>query len=489
MADALVFGSGFCGTLTAQIAKRYGYDVRLIDRRPHPRFAIGESTTPLGSNLLASICEEHNVPELRFLCEYGTATPGASRQETVGDDFEGRPRLPRSLSPCEREETPGDPPAASNASLATASGGTPGVDRPPTVGLKRGFTYVRHDPRREPAVNDGDLLMFAASSADAVSDTHWLRADVDAHAVAVAGVPLEIGDVRPPNGVPVIDATGGGKLFDLPAVPDNVFRTRSSAVYTHVRGLRRLTDCCDVRGGVPFDPDAAAVHHLLEEGWMWQLRFDDGRVSVGLCFEGWGDRSEADARQVIARYPMLRRQFADAEVCESPGRWITAPRLQRRLADAGGRAMLPSSFGFVDPMHSTGLALNLAQVARWAAAIRDAAGGPFPRLPVGPLAEEQRFVDAVVSLAYRTRRDMTAFEAAASLHVAAAMSCENTPDPQRAQLVTPPVVRAAEEMHAALDGGGGAELTAIATAAVRECGVECLFDPAVNRRYAATAAR
>jgi tetracycline 7-halogenase / FADH2 O2-dependent halogenase len=45
--DLVIIGSGFSGSLLAMIARRAGRSVMLLDRSSHPRFAIGESTSPL----------------------------------------------------------------------------------------------------------------------------------------------------------------------------------------------------------------------------------------------------------------------------------------------------------------------------------------------------------------------------------------------------------------------------------------------------------
>ena len=45
--DIAIVGSGFAGSLLAMIARRLGRSVVLIERGKHPRFVIGESSTPL----------------------------------------------------------------------------------------------------------------------------------------------------------------------------------------------------------------------------------------------------------------------------------------------------------------------------------------------------------------------------------------------------------------------------------------------------------
>jgi choline dehydrogenase-like flavoprotein len=53
--DIAVIGSGFAGSLIAMIARRLGRSVILIERGKHPRFTIGESSTPLANLLLEEI--------------------------------------------------------------------------------------------------------------------------------------------------------------------------------------------------------------------------------------------------------------------------------------------------------------------------------------------------------------------------------------------------------------------------------------------------
>ena len=47
--EIVVVGSGFAGSLMARVLAVLGYDVLLLERGTHPRFAIGESSTPLAN--------------------------------------------------------------------------------------------------------------------------------------------------------------------------------------------------------------------------------------------------------------------------------------------------------------------------------------------------------------------------------------------------------------------------------------------------------
>ena len=59
--DVAVLGSGFAGTLIALIARRIGHNVLLVERGRHPRFAIGESSTPLANLKLAVLCHRYGL--------------------------------------------------------------------------------------------------------------------------------------------------------------------------------------------------------------------------------------------------------------------------------------------------------------------------------------------------------------------------------------------------------------------------------------------
>src|SRR5436190_21045391 len=71
-AQVLVVGSGFAGSLMAMIARRIGFSVALLERGHHPRFAIGESSTPLANLLLEEIASDYDLPAVRPLSKWGT---------------------------------------------------------------------------------------------------------------------------------------------------------------------------------------------------------------------------------------------------------------------------------------------------------------------------------------------------------------------------------------------------------------------------------
>src|SRR5438067_4955498 len=61
------------------IARRLGRSVILLERGRHPRFAIGESSTPLANLLLEELAGRYDLPRLLPLAKWGSwqkAYPG-----------------------------------------------------------------------------------------------------------------------------------------------------------------------------------------------------------------------------------------------------------------------------------------------------------------------------------------------------------------------------------------------------------------------------
>ncbi len=346
--DVAILGAGFGGALLALMLRRQGLSVTLIEKG-RPRFAIGESSTPLANLYLEQIARRFDLPELLPLTKYG-------RWKAA------HPALP--------------------------------------VGKKRGFTFFWHRPGHRWSLDqDGHpaYLLVAASPHDAIADTHWYRPAFDSYLTALAlragvryleparpvAADVDAGGaqlgIAAPDGTCtltarfVVDATGptawlarhlGYRPESHPYLPERV------AVFAHFRNVARADAWLNARRNRwPYQPDAAAVHHLLEEGWAWILHFDHGVTSAGLSL--WADRLPARDpatcwHLILARYPSLQTLFARATPLY-PLRMIPErPTLFRKLA-APGWALLPSGAGVLDPLLSTGNPLTLLGVWRLAA--------------------------------------------------------------------------------------------------------------------------
>jgi FADH2 O2-dependent halogenase len=414
-ADVAILGSGFGGSVLALVLERMGLDGVVMDRAEHPRFAIGESSTPTANMILRTLADRYDLPRLRPLAAYGPW------QEAYPDVTGGR---------------------------------------------KRGFSYFRHERGTpfDPAPDHANELLVAASSDPYHSDTQWLRADVDAflaREVQNAGIPLlertEIKAIERTDrwhlrgtrdGEPVactadfvVDATGAAGLLQQHGVTasDDGLQTRSGALFTHVRDLPRWRDVVAVRGGPvedhPFPCDQAAVHHVLDDGWVWELRFNDGRVSVGLVLDAGKrplDASVAPAdewQQILAPYPTLADRLGDPAIVDPPGRIVRTGRLQRLVQEAAGPgwALLPSAAGFVDPLHSTGIAHTLSGVERLAR-VFEAHGAQPPSAALEAYSravrQEIRFIDDLVGTCYGALPSFRGWVASTMLYFAAVTTYE-----------------------------------------------------------------
>lgn len=71
-ADIAIVGSGFAGSLAALALRRRGFRVALVERGRHPRFAIGESSTPLANLLLEELADRYDLPGIRVFSKWGS---------------------------------------------------------------------------------------------------------------------------------------------------------------------------------------------------------------------------------------------------------------------------------------------------------------------------------------------------------------------------------------------------------------------------------
>ncbi|HEX2693667.1 MAG TPA: FAD-dependent oxidoreductase [Gemmatimonadaceae bacterium] len=404
--EVAIIGSGFAGSILARVLAALGYDVVLLERGTHPRFAIGESSTPLANLSLERIGLRYGLADCYHLATHGRWLAHF-------------PQLRR--------------------------------------GLKRGFTFYRHHPSEEFANRglESERLLVAASPHAHLSDTHWLRADVDHHfvrAAIAAGVDyrerVELGASEVGcNGVHlygtvnqapfqlranfVIDASGpGGFLAKQLSIPNAMepTETQSAVVFSHFYGVRLMSDVVPGLPEGPYPDDWAAVHHVIDEGWMYSLRFDDGVTSAGFLLSPRGLASlpaGASASTLwttlLDRYPTLARAFEDAEPLMPI---VFRPAIQHRMARAAGErwALMPHAFAFVDPLFSTGIAWSLRAIERLALAFEQCADRrrvPRPEVLAryeSALATEAGHIDLVVAGAYEAMSHFDLFAAQAALY-------------------------------------------------------------------------
>lgn len=349
--DIVVAGSGFAGSLMAMIARRLGRSVLLLERGRQPRFAIGESSTPLANLLLEELARRYDLPRLAPLTKWGT---WQRAHPEIG------------------------------------------------CGLKRGFTFCHHqfDARFTVDTDRHRHLLVAASPHDDIADTHWFREDFDAFLVGEAqreGVEyldeVTVERVLPgANGVALVARSGGRELkistrFLIDATGPRGLLHRSlglaertvdypatQSLFTHFRGVRRLDEFLSLDDEPPYPVDDAALHHVFPGGWIWVLRFNNGITSAGVALEAGLAKELRLAegkpawQRLLDRLPSVREQFADAVECRP---FVHQSKLSFFSSKVCGPswALLPSAAGFVDPLLSTGFPLTLLGVTRLAGMI------------------------------------------------------------------------------------------------------------------------
>jgi FADH2 O2-dependent halogenase len=173
----------------------------------------------------------------------------------------------------------------------------------------------------------------------------------------------------------VIDASGpGGFLARQLGIASGLEKThtRSGLVFSHFTGVGSVSGTVPGLPQGPYPDDWAAVHHLIDEGWMYSLQFDHGVTSAGFALTPQGiarlgcmNDPERLWALLLERYPTIGAVFANASPV-MPIRFV--PAIQHRLTHAaGGRwVMLPHAYAFVDPLFSTGIAWSLRAIERLA---------------------------------------------------------------------------------------------------------------------------
>jgi FADH2 O2-dependent halogenase len=409
--DVAIVGSGFGGALTALALRARGKRVVLVERGRHPRFAIGESSTPLANLLLEELATRYDLPGVRPFCKWGTWQ--RSRPDVA-------------------------------------------------CGLKRGFTFFFHEPGQ--AFTDTTAhrrqLLVAASPHDAIADTHWYRPQFDQALVEEAQhAGAEYLDLTRLEGLShhgdrsilegeregqavhvnarfVIDASGPRGFLQRALRLDEAplrWLPPTQGLYTHFEGVERWDQLRPDGECPPFPVDDAALHHVFPGGWIWVLRFNNGVTSAGAALTDPVAAAVAAAEgaaawtRVLDGLPSVAEQFRGARPTLP---LVHAPRVAFRSARVSGPgwAMLPSAAGVIDPLLSTGFPLTLLGVLRLVellertrpGAERDTALLDYERTTLAELDATERLVGAL----YATMDDPPLFKRLGLLYFAAASFSE-----------------------------------------------------------------
>ena len=242
-----------------------------------------------------------------------------------------------------------------------------------------------------------------------------------------------------------MDATGGphflNRFLGINSETEE-FETHSSAIFSHFENVmpwsKYLEENQIPTTDYPYDPDYSALHHLLDEGWLWMLRFNNGITSAGLLLNRQNNGASQHTtpametwNNIIARYPSLEKIFEPATLAEEPGELYQTGPLQRRLRSitGDGWAALPHTAGFTDPMHSTGIAHTLSGVEKLVPIIAGTIGNKQDRVEKlyeyeQSIYKELNLIDLLVAGSYRAMPHFKLFSAYTMLYFIAAITYE-----------------------------------------------------------------
>ena len=342
--DLIILGTGLGGTILGSIMARHGRRVLLIDAGTHPRFAIGEATTPDTSFRLKLLAAKYDIPEVAYLSDFY--------------------RLRDHMSP--------------------------------GSGIKRSFSFLYHRPGREHDARESH--QFPTATVPWGPDCHLFRQETDSYMLTTAarhgaevrqrtrvtdiaideqGVRLTSESGETFSGAYLVDAAGFrsplAHKFELREPADRLL-TNSRALFTHMVDVTPYDRISSIGPGqgLIHPLSQGTLHHVFHGGWLWVIPFDNHEqttnhlCSVGLLLDrdihpDRGDDPEREFFDFVARYPSMGRQFENARAIRD---WVSTGRIQySSQCTAGDRwFVLAHAAGFVDPLYSSGLNLTTSTI-------------------------------------------------------------------------------------------------------------------------------
>ena len=310
-----ILGGGPSGATLATLLARAGFDVVVFARGGRPPIVVGESLVPAVVPFLRKLGVEDEVAS--YSIWKGGATFVLSREARLSFRFSEV----RGARTTYSYNVPRD---RFDATLLAAAG-------------RAGAQIVEGSARLE-RVGDGDEVRLSEET------------------LALAGGALK----RPPDFI----VDGGGRNRTIPrllGIPILDGKRRDTALHAHFEGIE-----VEIPGNVHTD--------RLEHGWCWRIPLP-GRVSMGLVIDSerirkFGDSSEEQLDNYLRHDPVIRDYAAPARRVTPVIRYSN---YQSRAARGVGRnwALVGDTFGFVDPVFSSGLLIAFQSAERLANALID----------------------------------------------------------------------------------------------------------------------
>ena len=333
--DVAIIGSGIAGSTLGAILARQGLKVILFEAGSHPKFTIGESMILETSEMMRSLAENYDVPELAYFSS-------ENYFEHIGTSH----------------------------------------------GIKRHFSYAHHTEGQ--LFNAQRILQAVIPKQPHGHELHLYRQDTDYFLVTTAirygakvlqNTPVESVEI---NSTGVTLQTRKGQQFKADYVVDaggfrsllaeqfglrhHNLQTHSRAIFTHMIGVPCFHEVSAPRESyqIPFQLSEGTLHHVFEGGWLWVIPFNNHAKSTNpLCSVGLmldprvhpakpEISAEEEFFQFIERFPSIASQFRQAKAVRS---WTRTGRIQYGAKQVVGDrfCLLGQAAGFIDPLFSKGL--------------------------------------------------------------------------------------------------------------------------------------
>ena len=289
------------------IARRLGFRVTLLERGKHPRFAIGESASPLAGILIEQLSDRYDLPRLRPLSAFGTwqrtyphVVCGLKRGFTYFKHEAGRAVQSRRGS--DESVARGRKPERRAVRHALAAKRRRSLSGQRGDRTRRGLSRSRRPRWHRMAAIRGSAAARNATGSELPHPRAVCRRCVRAARISEQGARHRRSRLRR------LSADAGACSRTSPTSHD---ATKWRTFESRITGSRIPNPTEPIPNPVPYPIDDAALHHVFDGGWMWVLRFGNGVTSAGVAVEDWlADElklaeGEPAWRRLLARYPSI----------------------------------------------------------------------------------------------------------------------------------------------------------------------------------------
>ena len=341
--DIAIIGSGIAGSTLGAILARQGLKVIIFESNSHPKFAIGESMILETSEIMRSMAQFYDVPELAYFSsenyfEHIGTSHGVKRHFSYAHHIAGQP--------FERNHT-----------------------------LQAVIPKHPHGHELHLYRQDTDYFLMTVAiryGAQVLQKTPIQNVQINAD-----GVQLTTLKGRVFQADYVVDAGGfHSVLADQFELRHTNLKTHSRAIFTHMIGVPCYHEVSATKKAyqLPFRLSEGTLHHVFSGGWLWVIPFNNHIKSTNpLCSVGLmldprvhplqPDLSpEEEFYQFIQRFPGITAQFHQAKAIRD---WTRTGRLQYTSKQVVGNryCLLGQAAGFIDPLFSKGLYTALASTS------------------------------------------------------------------------------------------------------------------------------